>query len=98
MGISYVEKLQIVNFIETIVEGKNEVYIKKGCLFLIQALLENFKKIIEPYTERILFCIMQFFGDNNEEIRNLSLKATKTTMSNLSAFGVKIMLPILLKG
>ena len=31
---------------------------------------------------------MNFFGDSNEEIRNLSLRATQSAMHNLSAYGV----------
>lgn len=32
---------------------------------------------------------MNFFGDSDENIRTLSIKATKTAMMNLSAYGVR---------
>ncbi len=33
-----------------------------------------------------------------ESVRVMAIKATKTSMKNLSAYGVKILLPIFLKG
>ncbi len=39
-----------------------------------------------------------FFGDNTESVRVMAIKATKVSMKNLSAYGVKILLPIFLKG
>ena len=71
---------------------------KQAILLLIQALSENLGKTIEPYVNRILTVLMQFFGEQNETIRLSSLKATKTIMSFLSAYGVKLILPLLLKG
>jgi hypothetical protein len=41
---------------------------------------------------------MNFFGDQNESIRELSLNATKVAMESISSYGVKLILPLLLKG
>ena len=62
------------------------------------ALMDNLGKIFEPYIQSVIIHLMNFFGDSNEEIRNLSLRATQSAMHNLSAYGVQLLLPILLKG
>lgn len=41
---------------------------------------------------------MHFFAETNETIKDLALSATKLLMSRLTGYGVKIILPQLLKG
>lgn len=57
-------------------KDKNSKTISIGVLHLMIALMENLGKIFEPYIQAIIVHLMNFFGDANEEIRNLSLKAT----------------------
>ena len=96
--------MKILEFLEVpIVEIKKQnpavLFNKKqSIILLIQALIEIMGKIIEPYVNRIITILMRFFGDQNETIRLTSLKLTKIIMSFLSAYGLKNMLPLLLKG
>lgn len=41
---------------------------------------------------------MHFFTDRSEEIRDLALETIKLMMKKLTSFGVKIVLPQMLKG
>ena len=38
---------------------------------------------------------MKYFGDGREEIRKISINATKLVMERLSGYGVKVILPYL---
>lgn len=64
----------------------------------MQALIECNGKLMEPYIIEILEICMNFFGENNEILRTLSLENTRSAMSKLSCYGVQMVLPLLLKG
>ena len=92
------EKLEIISYISKHAENKKDIQIKQANLYLILALFENLGKLFEPYQQNVFQTVMNFFGDSDESIRTLSIKATKTAMMNLSAYGVRQLLPILLQG
>jgi len=97
--VKFIEDMNIFGFLEQNVEGKKvSPTIKLAIIYLIQALIENLGKTFEPYYLRVLQILMNFYGEQHEEIRLASLKCTKIMMSYLSAFGVKQVLPQLLKG
>ena len=100
IGIATIESLKIFEKIESHMEGifKKEVYLKEGILNLLGALYENNGKVLEPYLPRFFSILMQFFGDNNDEVRSMSLNICRSAISKLSSFGVKNVLPLLLKG
>ena len=99
LGVKSMENLKINNFLEQNVEGKTvSPNIKIAIFTLSQALVENLGKIFEPYFLKVLQILMNFYGENQEEIRTSSLRCTRVMMSYLSAYGVKQVLPQLLKG
>lgn len=91
--------MQIIDFTSQNIDPKKDGNHKKmGIILVIQALVENLGKRFEPYFISLLNNLMSFFGDPNEEVRLASLKCAKAMMFNLSAYGVKQILPQLLKG
>ena len=100
IGIDTIESLKIFDKIESYMEGifKKEIYIKEAILHLLGALYDNNGKVLEPYLPRFMLILMQFFGDNNEGVRSMSLLICRSAISKLSSFGVKNVLPLLLKG
>ena len=62
------------------------------------ALLDVLGRLFEPYVDRVMVVIMHFFGETNDKIKDLSINCTKLIMSRLTGYGVKIILPTLLKG
>ena len=54
--------------------------------------------MLEPYIEQVIQVVFIFIGDQAENIRELSIKTIKILMRVLSGYGVKIILPYLLKG
>ena len=103
MGIKEVANMKIIEFLEeTLVpkekaKNQNASLILSG-LYLAKAVTTIMPKILEPYIPTIFSMIMPFFGDTSSNIRDLSIKITKHTMSNLSSHGVNIAIPMMIKG
>jgi len=95
LGIEFIEKLQVQHYL---IETKLERNEKLTGLVLIQAMLDVFGRMLEPYIVAIIQVLTVYFGDLDELIGRLSIKATKILMSNLSGYGVKVVLPFLLRG
>jgi hypothetical protein len=53
---------------------------------------------VEPYILSILAILSKYFGDGKEEVRSISINATRILMERLTGYGVKIILPFLFKG
>lgn len=90
--------MKIFQFIDESIDGKKDKPYKESALYVLIALLEDFGRVIEPFIVKIIQVLMYFFGDPCEDIRELALHATKIIMSRLTGYGVKIVLPYLLKG
>jgi hypothetical protein len=70
MGVQILEELRIIETIDEQSGGKKEaIEEKEANLFQLEALVEIFGRLAEPYYVPILSILMKYFGDNKEEIR-----------------------------
>ncbi len=53
-GVEYIEKMKIFDFIEDHSDQKKEIGHKFGALYTLMALLENFGRLLEPYSVKII--------------------------------------------
>lgn len=70
MGVQKLEELRILQQIdETSGHKKETTEEKQANLFQLEAIVEIFGRLAEPYYVEILGVLMKYFGDAKEEIR-----------------------------
>ncbi len=96
LGIQSLESLKILERIDEQSGGKKEQLEEKlANLFMCEALVEIFGRLIEPYVPKVMSILMKYFGDGREEVRKSSLNGTRLIMNRLTGYGVKNVLPFL---
>lgn len=68
------------------------------CVYMISSLWHTFGKILEPFLEKIFLVLTSLMGDSEEEIRTHSDIVIKRIMQEISEYGVKFIIPVLIKG
>lgn len=61
-------------------------------------MIENFGRVVELKSIKIINILIGYMADNNQDIRDLARKVGQMLIMKMSAFSVKILLPQLLKG
>lgn len=68
------------------------------CVFMISALWHTFGKILEPFLESIFQVLTSLMGDIEEDVRKETNAVIKQIMQEISEYGVKFIIPVLIKG
>nr|XP_022338883.1 eIF-2-alpha kinase activator GCN1-like [Crassostrea virginica] len=98
LGITALKQLEIMSTLEQAVKDKKNPRRKEGALFAYEMLCTMLGKLFEPYVVHILPHLLLCFGDNSPYVRQAADDTAKAVMSMLTAHGVKLVLPSLLKG
>jgi hypothetical protein len=70
---------------------------RQGALFCYEALFSSLGKLFEPYLPHLIPDLLASFGDSTSEVREATQEATRVVMAHVTAQGVKMMLPYILK-
>ena len=97
-GIATLREFRIMSSLKAAVENKKDVNHRQGALFAYELLSTILGKTFEPYVIQIVPQLIATFGDASADVREACLDASKVCFSNLSSYGVKIILPMLLEG
>ena len=97
-GISALKNYQIMDTLMAYVEDKANAAAREGGISTFDCLSQRLGKLFEPYVIHILPLLLTCFGDAALSVRQTTADASKTIMHNLSAPGVKLVLPLLMKG
>ncbi|VDO96968.1 unnamed protein product [Schistosoma curassoni] len=68
-----------------------------SALMAVERLSLGMGRLFEPYVVRLITPLLNTFGDTNPGVREAASNAARAVMSKLSAHGVKLILPALLK-
>ncbi|CAI5517990.1 unnamed protein product, partial [Closterium sp. Naga37s-1] len=80
------------------VEDKSSPKAREGALFGFECLSEKLGRLFEPYVIHILPYLLVCYSDTATPVREATVHASRCIMGQLSAPGVKLILPALLKG
>lgn len=97
-GIGALKEYRIMNSLKSAIENKKNANARQGTLFAYELLSLILGKLFEPYVLQIVPLLLQSFGDTVVDVREACGDAVKVCFSNLSSYGVKVVLPTLLEG
>lgn len=98
LGITSLKQMDIMTTLEEAVKDKKNPRRREGALFAYEKMCSMMGKLFEPYVVHILPHLLLCFGDNSQYVREAADETAKAVMSMLTAHGVKLVLPSLLKG
>ncbi|KAL2314757.1 eIF-2-alpha kinase activator gcn1 [Schizosaccharomyces pombe] len=97
-GIKAFQDFNILDSLSELISNRQNATHRQAALFAVEAFSRILGIYFEPYLPDLLPLLLTSFGDNANEVREATMDAVKQIMSQLSAFGVKLLLPTLLDG
>ncbi|KAK6355078.1 translational activator of GCN4 [Orbilia brochopaga] len=97
-GISALKDFRILTTLRAAQENKKDQNARQGALFAYELLSLFLGPLFEPYFIQILPLLLTSFGDASNDVREACADATRICFSNLSSYGVTVILPTLLEG
>eukprot|EP00257_Ricinus_communis_P017959 XP_015576531.1 protein ILITYHIA [Ricinus communis] len=97
-GISSLKNYGIIAALREGLVDRNSAKSREGALLAFECLCEKLGKLFEPYVIQMLPLLLVSFSDQVVAVREAAECAARAMMSQLSAQGVKLVLPSLLKG
>lgn len=98
LGISCLKKYGIVSALQEALMDRNSAKRREGALLAFECLCEKLGKLFEPYVIVMLPLLLVSFSDQVVAVREAAECAARSMMSHLTIYGVKLVLPSLLKG
>ena len=97
-GISSLKAYGVMDAVKAAVEDKKNPDAREGALMAFELLNLRLDRLFEPYVIHVLPMLLVCFGDQSEHVREATISAARAVMGQLSAQGVKLVLPALMKG
>ncbi|KAM2955564.1 hypothetical protein FF1_033690 [Malus domestica] len=97
-GISCLKKYGIVARLQEGLVDRNSAKCREGALLGFECLCESLGRLFEPYVIKMLPLLLVSFSDQVVAVLEGAECSARAMMSQLSAQGVKLVLPSLLKG
>ncbi|CAD5191281.1 unnamed protein product [Musa acuminata subsp. malaccensis] len=96
--VSSLKKYGIVAALHEGLQDRNSAKSREGALLGFECLCEKLGRLFEPYVIQMLPLLLVSFSDQVLAVREASECAARAMMSRLTGYGVKLILPSLLKG
>ena len=98
MGIGSLKLFGIMDRVKLAVEDKTSPEAREGALMAFELLNVRLGRLFEPYVIHVLPMLLARFGDQSEFVRDATASAARAVMGQLSAQGVKLVLPAIMEG
>ncbi|KAH6803964.1 ILITYHIA protein [Perilla frutescens var. frutescens] len=96
--ISCLKKYNVVTALQEGLSDRSSAKSREGALLAFECFCEKLGRLFEPYVIQMLPLLLASFSDQVVAVRDAAEGAARAMMSKLSAQGVKLVLPSLLKG
>ena len=98
IGMSSLKGMGIMDALKVAIEDKKNPASREGAVMAFELFCTRLGRLFEPYVVNILPMLLVCFGDITAPVREATQAAARAIMANLSAQGVKLVLPALLCG
>lgn len=98
LGVASLKQYSIMDTLKEASEAKKEPQKREGALFAFECMCDKLGRMFEPYVIHILPIMLTCFSDSSVPVREATDLAARAVMRNLSAQGVKLVMPSLLNG
>jgi len=98
IGMSSLKGMGIMDALKVAIEDKKNPASREGAVMAFELFCTRLGRLFEPYVVNILPMLLVCFGDITVPVREATQAAARAIMANLSAQGVKLVLPALLCG
>jgi hypothetical protein len=98
LGLSSLKSYGIMDALKGGMEDKTNPAAREGALCSFECLSNKLGRLFEPYVISILPMLLTAFGDTSADVREAANGASRVIMGQLSAQGVKLVLPAVLHG
>ena len=98
IGMSSLKGMNIMDTLKVAIEDKKNPESREGAVMAFELFCTRLGRLFEPYVVNILPMLLVCFGDVTAPVREATQAAARVIMANLSAQGVKLVLPALLCG
>lgn len=96
LGILSLKQLNIMQSLSDAIQDKKVAKHREGALLAFEMLCNMLGRLFEPYVVHLLPNLLICFGDQDQHVRQAAEDCSKAIMRQLSAHGVKLVLPSLL--
>jgi hypothetical protein len=97
-GISGIAEFNVMTRLAQVVEDKKNTNGRQGAMMAYETLIATLRRLFEPYIPSILPQLLTCFGDPSKEVQAATQETSRVIMQNISGYGVKLIMPSLLRG
>lgn len=97
-GVTTYRTLKVDEIISESMQKNKSTFEKQNALTLVKVLSQTLKKLYEPYLVRLFDKLCEMIADREDKVRETSTKVIKSFMRNVSGYGVRTIMPRLIKG
>lgn len=98
LGVSSMKTLGILDALKGAAESKKEANRREGAMLAFGCLSRSLGRLFEPYVAQVMPYLLTNMGDGSLYVREATEVASQRVMGQLSAQGVKTVMPILTRG